>query len=87
MEDKMLMEGLLWDTKEMCDLCMHGAIESGTEGIHETFLIGLKELLTMQHEIYMTMNDQGWYQTTNVTDTKLDQAKQKFQKLFEEEGK
>jgi len=34
MEDKMLMEGLLWDTKVMADLCLHGSIESSTEMVY-----------------------------------------------------
>ncbi len=83
----MILEGLLWDTKVLADLCLHGSIESGTEGVHETFLIGLKEILTMQHEIYLTMQEQGWYTTENVEAKKLEDAQNKFQQLLEEEGK
>lgn len=85
MEDKLLMEGLLWDTKEMADLCLHGSIESGTKDVHEAFLGALKEILNMQHEIYETMSSNGWYQEEQVEQTKIDQAKQKFKCLCEKE--
>ncbi len=87
MEDKMLMEGILWDTKVMADLCLHGAIESWTEGVHETFLIGLKEILTMQHEIYLTMQEQGFYEPSCVLQEQLDKIKAKFEPFMEEKGK
>lgn len=85
MSDKMLMEGLLWDTKVMADLCLHGSIESATDEVHKTFLIGLKEVMTMQNDIYTTMSDQGWYKTDQVLESKLTQAKEKFSTALEEE--
>ena len=78
MDDKMLMEGLLWNTKSMADLCMHGTIESGTKNVHEAFQNALKEILSMQNEIYETMSNEGWYQPEEVEQTKIDQIKQKF---------
>ena len=56
MEDKMLMEGLLWDTKVMADLCLHGSIESSTEMVHKTFLIGLKDVMSKKNDIYNLMS-------------------------------
>ncbi len=85
MEDKMLMEGILWDTKVLADLCLHGSMESATEDVHKTFLVALKDVLHMQNEIYNVMSENGWYSSDNVTETKLTQAKQKFQKLAKEE--
>ena len=85
MEDKMLMEGLLWDTKVLADLCLHGTIESSSANVHEMFLTGLKEVLHMQHEIYQLMSEEGWYSTDTVSQTKLDQVIQKFSKLVEKE--
>lgn len=87
MEDKMLMEGLLWDTKVLADLCLHGTIESSSANVHEMFLMGLKEVLHMQHEIYQMMSDMGWYTTTDVEQTKIDKVIQKFQTFVEQEGK
>ena len=85
MQDKMLMEGLLWDTKVMGDLCLHGSIESATKEVHEAFLVALKDTMAMQHEIYKLMSDEGWYTTDTVSGSKLDQAIQKFSKLVEKE--
>lgn len=87
MEDKMLMEGLLWDTKVLADLCLHGSVESSTKEVHETFLTGLKDVLQMQHEIYTTMSEFGWYTTTEVEQTKIDKVVQKFETFVNEEGK
>lgn len=86
MEDKMLMEGLLWDTKVLADLCLHGSIESSTKEVHESFLIALKDVLQMQNDIYNLMSNEGWYQTEAVEKTKIEQAKQKFSMLMEEEN-
>ena len=83
MEDKMLMEGLLWDTKVMADLCLHGTIESSTESIHKTFLTGLKDILAMQNDIYMLMSKEGWYSSQNVSETKISDTK--FQQLVKQE--
>ena len=87
MEDKMLMEGLLWDTKVLADLCLHGSIESGTKEVHEAFLNSLKDTLQMQHEIYETMSEMGFYTTCVVEDSKLSKTKQKFATFAEQEGK
>ena len=37
MDDKCIMEGLLLDAKSVCDLYMHGAIESSTAQVRQTF--------------------------------------------------
>lgn len=84
MEDRLLMEGLLFDTKVMADLCLHGAIESSTEEVHKQFSTALKDVLSMQHEIYTIMSNEGWYQMNQVEQKKLDQAKRKFATLMEE---
>ena len=38
MEDKDLMEGVLLLEKGVCDLYLHGTIESSTSQVHQTFL-------------------------------------------------
>lgn len=37
MNDRDIMENLLLTTKGVCDLFMHGAIESSTDNVHQTF--------------------------------------------------
>ena len=78
MDDKCIMENLLLTTKGVCDLYMHGAIESSTVNVNETFKSALTDALTMQDDIYKQMSAKGWYTNENVPQTKIDQVKQKF---------
>ena len=57
---------------------LHGVIESSTEDVHKTFLEGLKEILTMQNNVYQEMSEQGWYTMESVEKLKLESAKKKF---------
>ena len=78
MDDKNLMENILLLEKGVCDLFMHGTIESGTENVHQTFSAALNESLCMQDAIYDKMTAKGWYPTEQVEQTKVDTVKQKF---------
>ena len=79
MDDKTIMENLLMTTKGVCDLYMHGTIESaGTSNVHRTFNQALTDALTMQNDIYKSMTDRGWYQTSNEEPAKIQKVKQKF---------
>lgn len=78
MEDKDLMENELLVIKGVCDLYLHGAIESTTAEVHEAFKCALNESLNIQNKIYNLMSEKGWYKTETAEQTKLDQAKQKF---------
>ena len=78
MNDKAIMENLLLTTKGVCDLYMHGAIESGTPGVHQTFSSALNDSLCMQDQVYQKMTAKGWYQTTAAQQQQIDQVKQKF---------
>lgn len=78
MDDRALMEELLLVTKGVCDLYMHGAIESSTPNIHNTFSDSLTDSLTMQSEIYHAMEQRGWYKTEPADTTKIKQTYDKF---------
>ena len=47
MDDKNLMESLLMSTKGVCDLYMHGSIESGTTNVNNSFNKALNDTLCM----------------------------------------
>ena len=47
MEDKEIMEGLLMSAKGVCDLYMHGTIESGTENVRQAFNTALDDSMSM----------------------------------------
>ena len=78
MDDKCIMEGLLLDAKGVCDLYMHGAIESSTETVRRTFSAAFDDALSMGDSLYQQMAAKGWYQIDTAPQQKLQQTKQKF---------
>ncbi len=86
MDDKTLMQDLLNTHKGLCDLYLHGAIESGTQNVHCTFTQGLQDALSMQNQIYSQMSQRGWYQMTPAEQNKIEQTKQKFSMQAQQQG-
>ena len=78
MNDKCIMENLLLTTKGVCDLYMHGTIESPTAKIRQTFSMALSDTLAMQDSIYQQMSAKGWYKNEPAPQQQLTQIKQKF---------
>ncbi len=78
MEDKALMEQELLIIKGVCDLYLHGTIESTTAEVHMAFKDALNESLNIQNKIYNLMKERNWYQTDTAEQTKIDTVKQKF---------
>ena len=78
MEDKDLMEKGLLIIKGVCDLYLHGTIESTTAEVHSAFKDALNESLNIQNKIYNLMAEKGWYKTDIAEQTKIDTVKQKF---------
>ena len=78
MNDQAIMETLLNTTKGVCDLYLHGAIESSTQNVNSTFDQALDQSLCMQDGIYQKMAAQGWYPAQQAQQQQIDQVKQKF---------
>lgn len=78
MDDKNLMENILLLEKSVCDLYMHGTIESPTDNVHQAFSTALNESLCVQDTLYDKMAAKGWYPTEQAEQTKIDTVKQKF---------
>lgn len=78
MDDKTMMSTVLGNVKGMCDLMMHGTIESATPNVHATFKCALNDMLVMQNQIYSKMSEKGWYPAEQAETQKIDAAKQKF---------
>ena len=55
MEDKELMEDELLVIKGVCDLYLHGALESTTTEVHTAFKDALNTSLDIQNKIYNLM--------------------------------
>lgn len=78
MEDKDLMEKELLIIKGVCDLYLHGTIESTTAEVHSAFKNALNESLDIQNKIYNLMAEKGWYKTDMAEQTKIDTLKQQY---------
>lgn len=78
MDDKTIMNSILNDVKGVCDLMMHGSIESATPKVRKQFDTALKNSLAMQKDIYDTMKEKGWYKIENVEKQNIEQTKQKY---------
>lgn len=78
MQDRDLMENELLVIKGVCDLYLHGVIESSTAEVHSAFQDALETSLNIQNKIYNLMAEKGWYKTDTAEQTKIDNAKQKF---------
>ena len=77
MNDKEIMEDLLNTAKGVCDLYMHGTIESATTNVHQAFGDALNEALCMQNGIYQQMSDKGWYPAQQAQSQQISQLRQK----------
>ena len=78
MNDQSIMENILLTTKGVCDLYMHGAIESGTQNVHQAFDTALNDSLCMQSDIYQKMSQKGWYPAQQVDQQQINQVRQKY---------
>ena len=78
MNDKCIMENLLLNTKGVCDLYMHGTIESPTANVHQAFSTALNDALCMQESMYQQMVNKGWYTTQAAPQQPLTPLRQKF---------
>ena len=76
--DQQIMENLLLTTQGVCDLYLHGAIESATPDVHQAFDGALGESLDMQSDIYAEMSNRGWYQNQQADTQQIAQVRQKF---------
>ncbi len=84
MGDKYIMENLMFGSKVINDLYMHGFIESANEKVFTAFTKALQETAKMHQEIYKGMQNAGMYTIQNVDDTKIKQTKDKLECTCEE---
>ncbi len=77
-DDRNVMENMLLLEKGVCDLFMHGAIESSTADVRNTFEDALHTALSMEDRIYTEMESRGWYSTEQADSSKMNSVKMKF---------
>jgi spore coat protein CotF len=78
MNDQELMENMLQLEKGVCDLYLHGSIESATPEVRQCFRTALNESLNRQGRIYDEMSARGWYQPDAAEQQKCSQVRTKF---------
>lgn len=78
MNDQAIMENLLLTTKGVCDLYMHGTVESATQNVHSAFDAALSDSLCMQDDIYKQMSAKGWYPAEQANAQQIAQVRQKY---------
>ena len=78
MEDRDLMENELLVVKGVCDLYLHGAIESCTAEVHDAFQCALEETLNIQNKLYNLMSEKGWYKTETADQNKINTTKGQY---------
>ena len=78
MDDRCIMENLLLTTKGVCDLYLHGTIESSTQNVHQAFDSALEESLCIQDNIYKKMSAKGWYSSETAQSAKVQKVKNQF---------
>ena len=77
MDDRTIMDNILSAIKGVCDLMIHGAIESSIPDVHSAFTKAFNETPCMQNKINV-MSQKGWYSTQQAEQQKVNAVKQKF---------
>jgi spore coat protein CotF len=78
MNDELIMTNVLSLVKGVSDLYMHGAIEASCPKINAAFKQALAANLTLSHEVFDAMKQQGWYQIPQETQQNIDKLVQKY---------
>ena len=78
MDNKTMLEGILWDLKVMGELTLHGTIESSTPEVNKVFQNSLIDILNLQNDLYTLMSEENMYETSTVSETKIAKTKNKF---------
>ncbi len=79
MSDQYLMNHLMYGSKVINDLYMHGFIEATNEKVFVCFTKALQETSKMHNEIFKEMDNMGFYNMTNVDEKKIKQTKEKLE--------
>ena len=66
MSDQLLFEEYLLILKGTTEVYVHGTLESSNNDVRSLLNDSLDELLIMQGNTYNKMTEYGWYTTTNV---------------------
>jgi len=78
MNDRQLAEEMLLTIKGVCDLYLHGLIESSSPEVVAAFKDALCDTITSQKDIYEKMSQKGWYTTEKEEGQKIQKVKDSY---------
>ena len=78
MTDKEYMEDVMLTAKTLTSLYHYATQEASTQSLHSEFQKNLNDTLKMQHDIFCTMEQQGWYPQQKAEQAQIQQVKAKF---------
>ena len=78
MTDKEYMEDVMLTAKTLTGLYHHATQEASTQSLHSEFQKNLNDTLKMQHDIFCTMEQNGWYPQQQADQSQVLQVKTKF---------
>lgn len=78
MGDREYMEDILLTAKTLTGLYHYATQEASTQQVYSQFKTNLNETINMQHEIYDTMKQKGWYPQQQAQQAQIQQVKTKF---------
>jgi spore coat protein CotF len=79
MTDKEYMEDLLMTSKTLNGLYHYATTEACTEPLRRQFKSNLSDSIEMQHNIFMAMQQNGWYPQQRAETGQISQVKTKYQ--------
>ena len=78
MTDKEYMEDVMLTAKTLTSLYHYATQEASTQSLHSEFQKNLNDTLKMQHDIFSTMEQNGWYPQQQADQAQINQVKTKF---------
>ena len=79
MTDKEYMEDLLMTSKTLNGLYHTATQEASTEPLRRQFKCNHSDTIEIQHNIFMAMQQNGWYQQQQAQPQQINQVKTKYQ--------
>ena len=76
--DRAMMDDVLSTQKFITSGYNTGANEAAAPVVKNTLMTILQEEHSIGHDVFVEMQNRGWYQTENAPQDKIDQTKQKY---------
>ena len=84
MDIKTILEGILWNLKNIGRFCLIGCEEANEKEINKTYKNALIEVINMQNELYEIMQSLGLVQQKVTQETLVQRVKNSYPNVLEE---